>query len=192
MRERHTGRNVPHKQNVMFCGSYLHVCDYRVRLIPSEMEYDIFAHADTESVSVNQWIRHKERDKESDGFFSRLVYLLHSLFSVCVCQTQHCKCHKANPKYVCPAFCKISLLSGEPALRNPEPLSGFLPYVVIVLVFGLITLYGCSFLPFPFPSFSIFYFNLPSPVPRFLNSYLFTVFLQESTFEIHLSVWPSF
>lgn len=50
-RVRHTGLNAPHKRDVMFCAPYLHVSDSRVRLMPSEMEYDIFARTDTESAS---------------------------------------------------------------------------------------------------------------------------------------------
>lgn len=43
--------------------SYLHVCDSGVRLMPSEMEYDIFAHADTECASAIHWARHRKRKR---------------------------------------------------------------------------------------------------------------------------------
>ena len=81
-REKHAGLNVPHKQNVMFGTSYLHVCDSRVRLTPSEMDYDIFAPADTEFAAVTHSVRpHKNTERETELILnlSRLVYLLHGL-----------------------------------------------------------------------------------------------------------------
>lgn len=104
---------------------------------------------------------------------------------------------KPSQNNVCPALCEIlceiSLHSREPALRNLPPISGCLPNVALVLVFVLITLYAC------FLSYFLFILSIFTPLSSvlpflllFLNSYLFKLFLQESTFEIHLSVWPSF
>lgn len=145
-------------------------------------------------LTPNQWFTgyvmwREEWKWESDVFFfsfSRLVYLLHSLFSVCICQTRHGKCHAAKPKM---SLSKLSgCFQGRRALRDVQLLSGFLPNVI--LVFVLIHLDASFFIFHPF------YSTLPSTCPSiliaFLNSYLSTLFLQESTFEFHLSVWPSF
>lgn len=79
---RHTGLNIPHKRNVMFCTSYLCVSTSRVRLMPIEMEYDIFAHTDNESASV---ISEREREGgramvvSADWFIYFAAYFLGAL-----------------------------------------------------------------------------------------------------------------
>lgn len=161
-RVRHTGLNVPHKRNVMF--GALFTCVWLQGAF--DAQWDGIWHL------CSQW--------HGIGFgdslcFSRLVYLLRSLFSVCVCPTRHGKCHKAKPKDLHPALCEISLLSWEPALWTPPPLSGSPPNVVLVLVSVLIALCAGSFL---LTSFSSLYFTLPCPIlslfsiPKFLSFHI--------------------
>lgn len=154
MREREgergvTGLNISHSWSVMFGVSYLHVCNSGVRLMPSEMEYDIFAHADTESTLVIHRVRHNKR-RERKGRVMGIStdwFIYFTAYFLCVFVRLD-TANKAKPKDVCPALCEISLLSDEPALWNLPPLSGLLPNVVLVLVFVLRHLV-CMFL-FPF------------------------------------------
>ncbi len=56
-------RTFPTNRAPCFHASYLHVCDSRVRLMSTEMEYDIFAHTDTESAPVSRCICHVKRQR---------------------------------------------------------------------------------------------------------------------------------
>ncbi len=104
---------------------------------------------------------------------------------LCVCQTWHGKRRevKLNMSVQLSALRILHPLSGSCQVR---PSSLFCPHW-----------FACMFIPSFLSRFlSSFFFcstiPCPSPLLAFLNSHLVTLFLPESTFEMHLRVWPSF
>lgn len=182
VRERHAGLNVPHKRTTVFCASYLHVRDSRVRLMPSEMEYDIFARADTESAPV------RVTGVSADRFIYFTAYFL------CVfVRLDAANATEPSQRMSAWLSAEISAASrGASTLESPtiirlsakcSPRPCFCPHRLVRV-----------FLPSSLSYLLCIRSLVPRPpsLPALLNSHLFTLFLQESTFQICLSVWPSF
>lgn len=153
----------------MFCTSYLHACDSGVRLMPSEMEYDIFARTDTECTSLGTSCKEKEgeKERESVGYFSRLVYLLHS-FIFCVCLSDSLWQMPRSQAKGClsSSLRKSHCFQGSQHSGISHHNQAFCQMWSLFLSSSL-----CTHVPSSLPSFSPFYFTLPSPVlPFFLHS----------------------
>ncbi len=94
----------------MFCASYLHACDSRVRLMPTEMECDIFAHTDTESAPVIHWVRHikrkREKERERERALQTGLFTSQRCFQCVFVRLDAANATKPSQKDVCPALCR--------------------------------------------------------------------------------------
>lgn len=153
--------------------------------MPIEMEYDIFTRTDNESASV---ISEREREGGRAMVVSADWFISWVRWSHLTPQMPHSKA-KVSPSsspWNLPAFVGAGL---------PQPLPGFLPNVLLVLVFGLLCVQVLlSLRPFLGPAITwpAFLFSKIKIIYVYKKeatiSYYFTFFPQEATFEIR----PSF
>lgn len=172
-RVRHTGLNAPHKRDVMFCAPYLHVSDSRVRLMPSEVEYDIFARTDTESAS---WFT--GHVIESEGVVMGVSadwFIYFAAYFLCVfVQLDTANATKPSQRISVQLSAKAHCFHGSRHSGLPRHYQA-LRQTVLILVSVLIALCAGSFL---LTSFSSFYSTLPCPtlslfsIPKFLSFHI--------------------
>ena len=174
--------------------------------MPGEMEYDIFAHADTEMCfSDSLGTSQEEKERGSDGYFSRLVYLLHSLFfSLSLSFSLSVFAGLDAPNATEPSQrMSVQLTAksrrshgGAGSLESPTVLSGFQPNVDLVLV-CVHNCFVCTFLPFLsyLPLVISFCRAILRPSPLFALPKILTFshdFSKKSAFEIHLQCLTQF